>query len=79
MIKYAVENHTHPSFVHLLHKPCKQLVARFKIADIACSLLIFCSACIIFRSFRKRLSAVRDDLSIMWIDIIIILNVIFMI
>ena len=79
MIKYTVQDDTHPTPVHLLHQSGKQFVAGFQIADITYSFLIFGCMYIVRCAFRQCLAAISHDFSIVRIDIVVILNIIFMI
>ena len=85
MVKHAVQDHLHPPTVRFPDQPDQKLVARLQILFIRYPLNIFGRLRIIPASFRKHRTAVFYNFSIinylseMRVDIIIILDIIFMI
>ena len=79
MIEYSVNNYSHSATVDLFNQPDKQLIAGFQIFFVRCTNPVFISVIItLFPGFQKS-TAICHYLSNMWINIIIILRVIFMI
>ena len=79
VIKHAVQNDPHPAFVHLLHQLNEQLIARCEILRICHTANVTGRILILpFPAFQQA-SLIPDNLSIMRVDKIIILDIIFMI
>ena len=79
MIEYSVQYHAHSAPVHLFHQFRKQCIACFQIFFRPGTDLVHGRITVALRPLRKRTASVFDDPSVMRIDIVIILNVIFMI
>ena len=79
VVKYTVKDNPHASLMHLFHQTRKELIAGLQIANVPGPLLVFCRMDIILSSLRQSLSSVLYDLSVVRINIVIILNIIFMV
>ena len=77
MVEYTIQYNLHASFVYFLHKRCEQSVGSFQILKAAHSLPVFCRMAVVLIVALQAVSTVRQDHSKMRVDVIIILNVIF--
>ena len=79
MIKYPVQNNLHPPAVSLLHQLNKKLIAGFQVFLSGYTIDILGRLDIILCPMGQQFSLIHHDLSKMRINIVIVLNIIFMI
>ncbi len=79
MIKYSVQNHTHSTTMHRFHQLDKQCITCLQINPVTGSLLVFSRGYIVCIRFKKSITAICHNSSKMWVNIIIILNIILMV
>ena len=79
MVEYTVYNNVHPPFMGFLHHPDKQFVACFQIGIIRHPVHIFCGKPIFPLPRRQQLPLFLHNFTEMRVNIIIILNIIFMV
>ena len=79
VVEHAVQNDLHAAAMRLLHDLRKQLVAGLKIRLVRHAVNISGRLAILALALGKKLPVVRNDLAKVRIDIIIVLNVIFVI
>ena len=79
VVEHTIEDHLHSPSVRLRHHFGKQFIGRLKVRLVRHTIHIPGRQTILIRSLRQKLSHILHDPSKMRIDIIIILNVIFMI
>ena len=79
VIKYTVKDNSHPFFMHFFYEMNEKLVTCLKIAFVCDTGNIFTCVHVIIFPVWKCISLVHNNFSIMRVNIIVILNIIFMI
>ena len=79
MIEHPIQYDLHPSFVDLLYYMGEKCVACFQIRFSGSTNLIFCRLTVIRTALRQNISSVFHDLRQMGINVIIVLNIVFVI
>ena len=79
MVKYPIQYHANASFMSFLHYFCKKCITCFQILQIGHSVDITGGILVFILPVLQQFSLIVNDLTKMGIDIIIILNIIFMV
>ena len=79
MVKHTVQNDFHSPLMYFFHKMGKKLIGGFQILFVHDTFNIFGGMGIVLIPFLQYLSAIFLNNSKMWVDIIIVLCIVFVI
>ena len=79
VVEYAVQNNLHSAPMRFLHQLCKECIGSLEISLVCHALDVLGRMAVVIIVPCQRLSAVLHDLPVMGIDIVIVLNIVFMI